>query len=127
MDITNDLDMINSRQITERIAELRSMIEDIEDPENDLDPDDAIDYREELAMLVALEEEASGVPDWNYGATLVRDSYFEAYARQLWEETSGEREITWPYTSIDWKAAASDLQVDYMDIDFDGVTYWARA
>jgi len=27
---------------------------------------------------------------------------------------------------IDWKAAARDLQVDYTEVDFDGVSYWIR-
>jgi hypothetical protein len=27
---------------------------------------------------------------------------------------------------IDWDQAARELQVDYFDVDFDGVTYWIR-
>lgn len=126
--ITNDMDLIDSREVVEAIAEM-----------------DGQELTEEelvyLLSLLELARQGEGVEDWQYGATLVRDSYFVDYARDLAIDCAGTREESeilagrgvgefsrWPFThmSIDWEAAAADLQVDYTDVTFDGVTYWVR-
>lgn len=86
------------------------------------------DEWEELAALKALAEEADGyAPDWADGATLVRESYFEDYARELAEDIGAIKdEESWPYTCIDWAKAASDLQQAYTAVEFGDVTYWVR-
>lgn len=65
---------------------------------------------------------ASDMPDY-----LIRDSHFEDYARELHEEISGEVMNDWPFTHIDWQAAAEDIQTDYTAFEFFGVAYWGRA
>lgn len=82
----------------------------------------------ELKALTDLAEEAEGYSDdWEYGATLIRDSYFEEYAQELAEEIGAiDRNASWPYTCIDWDQAARELRMDYTSIEFDGVTYWVR-
>ena len=82
----------------------------------------------ELAALKALADEASGyAADWRHGEALIRDSYFKDYARELAEDIGAiNRGATWPNTCIDWDQAASELQMDYSAVDFDGVTYWIR-
>lgn len=88
------------------------------------DTDDADEYR----ALKALADEAKDSPDWQYGGTLIRDSYFEEYAQELATDIgaiSGKE--NWPLTCIDWERAARELQQDYMSVNFDGVTYWIRA
>lgn len=84
---------------------------------------------QELIALRALAEEAEGyAPDWRHGEALIRDSYFEDYARDLAEDIGAiNRDTSWPHTCIDWEKAASDLQHDYTSVDFDGVTYWIRS
>lgn len=118
MTISNDDDLIDSRDVIQRIAEL----EDIEPA--DLDDDD----REELRVLKALAEEAAQyAPDWEHGETLIRDSYFKNYAQDLAEDIGAiKAEAQWPYTCIDWEQAARELRMDYTAVDFDGVTYWIR-
>lgn len=65
--------------------------------------------------------------DWQYGATLIRGTYFEDYARQFAEDIGAlEGCDRWPATCIDWEKAASELQCDYTAVDFDGVGYWVR-
>lgn len=84
----------------------------------------------ELKILEALAEEASGSPDWKYGESMIRDSYFTRYAEQLADElgyTSGEKANSWPFTCLDWEKAADELKQDYMSVDYDGVEYWIRA
>ena len=54
----------------------------------------------------------------------VRDSYFIEYAQELAAQRAGGVLVRWPFTCIDWREAADELQQDYYDVDFDGVTYW---
>lgn len=82
----------------------------------------------ELAALRALQDEAEGYsPDWKYGATLIRDSYFVAYAQELAEDIGAIKDNgQWPNYCIDWDRAARELQMDYTSVEFGGVTYWVR-
>lgn len=90
--------------------------------------DFAEDEQEELEILQALAEEGSGSPDWQHGETLIRDSYFETWAQEFAEEIGAiKKSVVWPYTFIDWERAASELQQDYMSVEFGDVTYWIRA
>ena len=85
------------------------------------------------AELVALLDELKGNGgdeqwrgDW-YPVTLIRDSYFKEYAQELADDIGAtDRNAAWPLNCIDWEEAASDLQIDYTTVEFDGVTYWYR-
>ena len=114
--ISNNDDVIDSRDVIARIEELEGM-EGRDDDET-----------AELTALTALAEEASGyAADWRYGETLIRDSYFEDYAEQLAEDLDLiPKDARWPATCIDWEKAARELRMDYTAVDFDGVTYWVR-
>ncbi len=160
-------DVIDSRQVIERIEELRTYIqcancgEDVRQDDNGAgglvwvhlfgstvcydDPPGSIqdgtttttaealgldaDELAELSALESLAEDASGSPDWEYGETLVRDSYFKDYAQELAEDTSDIdfSKLQWPLTCIDWEQAARELKYDYFSVDFDGVEYWIRS
>lgn len=124
-EISNSDDTIDSRDVIARIEELRS---DLESAIGDSDHDSADEIRDELAPLEKLASDGESLSDWQYGVTLVRDSYFESYARDLAEDMSGEaiRNASWPFNHIDWDAAAEALKIDYTEIDFDGVAYYAR-
>jgi len=134
--ISNSDDLIDSRDVIARIEELESELEALQEAVDE-DPDDTEAKQElddwgdadELRILQALREEAEGyAPDWPYGETLIRDSYFTEYAQQLAEDI-GEisRSDHWPNTCIDWEQAANELKNDYSCIDFDGVEYWIRS
>jgi predicted RecB family endonuclease len=116
-------DVMDSRDIIERIEELEAEIKSVEDEGSECDPE----VHDELRALVDLAQEASASPDWTYGEALIRDSYFEEYAEQLADDMGVEVKDEWPYRHIDWVAAARELQQDYFDVNFDGVTYWIRA
>jgi hypothetical protein len=132
-EISNHDDTIDSRDIIERIEELERDKEIAEDPEHP-DPDYFTeDEADELRKLKALAEEAEGYAgDWRFGATLIHDDHFTDYARNFFEETADRdtRELVqkaaWPFSSLDWDAAAEDLKDDYTGVDFDGETYWVR-
>lgn len=115
-DISNADDIIDSRDVIARIEEL----EEIETRDDDEEA--------ELAALKAFAAEgADYAPDWDYGETCIRDSYFVEYAQQLAEDIGAiNADATWPNNCIDWERAARELRMDYTAIDFDGVTYWVR-
>ena len=118
-EITNDEDVIDSREIIERIAYL----EGFED--EDLDEDEA----EELKNLLALQNEAEGYSDdWQYGSTLIRESYFVEYCKEMLQDI-GDLPKDLPLyieSNIDWEGVAEDLKVDYTEVGFDGVSYFVR-
>lgn len=107
-------DIIDSRDVMERIAELQA--------------EDNKDVSELEALLHLATDAAQYAPDWNYGAQLIRDSYFKTYAQELAEECDmiPDASAPWPLTCIDWDRAARELQMDYTAVEFDGVTYWIR-
>jgi exoribonuclease II len=125
--ISNSDDIIDSRDVIARISELEDEIDDWKDGSDDWAanfPDDA----EELKALRALVEAGEGLSDWRHGVALIRESYFEDYARQFAEDIGAmENCDSWPATCIDWERAANELQMDYSAVDFDGVTYYARS
>ena len=109
-------EIIDSRDIIERLNELQD--QDERDEEE----------TDELSILVALNEDGEqSAPDWTYGEGMIRDDYFEDYARDLAEDIGAiDPKATWPLTYIDWPAAADALKQDYTSIDVDGLTYWVR-
>ena len=151
--ISNTDDVIDSRDVIERIEELEGERQDLQDAfetavDNELqntDPEqretlntvrnDAYkaltdwdeENKAELDALKALTEEAEGYSeDWRHGATLVRDSYFEDYARELLEDIGDIPRNLPHYIEINWEATARNIRVDYTEVDFDGVSYWVR-
>lgn len=123
--IDNNQDIIYSRDVIERLDELES---DREDAVEDGTLAEWTDENgEEYDSLKALVEVASGSPDWEYGAALIRRSYFRDYAQELAEDRGMiPKNLSWPYTCIDWEQAASELEVDYSGVNFGGVEYLIR-
>ena len=135
-DISNSDDIIDSRDVIARIDELESMMEDAKgdwDGSSELDKPKAIaefeeEYWHELESLRKLRDDADHSPDWKYGESLIRDSYFKDYAIDLADDIGAiPKDAGWPSRCIDWDQAASELQMDYSSVEFDGVTYWIRS
>lgn len=134
-DTSNSDDVIDSRDVIERIEELREMIEDANaatdlETSETVTPADKPDVTaeiEELRVLEAFAKEGEGyAPDWEYGATIIRESYFADYCEELCKDIGDLPSNIPAYLVIDWEATALNLRVDYADIDFDGVTYLVR-
>ena len=133
---TNTDDIIDSRDIIARIEELEDerdswSVDGNDEPTEEQARDawaaDNPDGAEELRILTALAEEASGSPDWKYGETLIRAGYFTEYAQQLAEDIGAmPKDLQWPCNYIDWDQAARELKHDYFAVDFDGVEYLIR-
>ena len=121
LDLTADI--IDLRDITARVEELDPEYSDIK-----LTDDEA----KELAELQAILDDLKGYGgdeqwrgDW-YPVTLICDSYFTDYARELLEDCGTiPRDMPW-FVEVDWDATARNVRMDYTPIDIDGVTYWYR-
>lgn len=119
MTIDNSMDVIDSRDIIERIEELEMILED------DFNDDT---LASEYKSLLALAEQCEGIDDWEYGASLIRDSYFTEYCRELVIDC-GDIPANLPWyinRNIDWVGIAREIAMDYTEVDFNGVTYFVR-
>lgn len=120
-EISNTEDLLDVRDIIARVEYLQE--------ETDRTEDEGF----ELASLETLLDELRGnggdkkwQGDW-YPVTLIRDSYFEDYARELAEDIGAiDKSAQWPNNCIDWEKATRELQTDYSSVEFDGETYWYR-
>lgn len=131
-------DIIDTRDITDRLDELTTTVANHSDGAHTGDIydedcptcDDTGPAGDEFRALTALVEAYDGSyfeDRFADGVTLIRDDYFEQYAEQLADDIGAiDRDATWPITYIDWTAAAKALQQDYTSIDIDGITYWGR-
>lgn len=132
-------DVIDSRDIIERLEELQGERDDLQSAVDDAETDDereaaqtalrewTDDNGDELAALEAVNAEGEDyAEDWTHGATMIRESYFTDYCEEMLEDI-GELPRNLPsYIVIDWDAIARNMRVDYSEIEFDGVTYLVR-
>jgi hypothetical protein len=118
--ITNDMDVIDSRDIIERIEELESELQEAFEGEGNNDAGQEFedwlkemadndsgtfqDTAHELIILQSLAEEAEEYAvDWKFGSSLIRDSYMEDYAQELAEDIGAiSKDAQWPLNCIDW-------------------------
>ena len=128
-DISKYDDVIDSRDVIERIEELEGEIEAL--VENDVltmdQQDELEELRTELTTLEDLQSECEDYcDDWQHGCTLISDSYFVEYCKEMLEDCGDLPRNLPPYIVIDWTATANNIKVDYTEVDFDGVTYLVR-
>ena len=103
----------------DRILNSRDLIEYAADETNREDDPDTCAAIDQLAE--------QGIEDWEYGAALIRDDEFTAYAQELAEDIGAVGgEHGWPLTYIDWERAADALKMDYSCVEFLGHDYWVR-
>ena len=146
-EISNSQDIMDSRDVIARIEyldderaaladrleelqgdEVTNHVSEIAEAKAALDEWDASEEGAELKSLQSLAEKAEGCGDWQYGETLIRESYFEDYARQLAEDIGAIKgDESWPLSCIDWERAAQELRMDYSSAEFGGVTYYIRS
>ena len=140
-EISNREDVLDSRDIIARIEELETDLVDAHEASAspltfeewllETAADSAATLQDAAAEFIPLKDLAgngeSYSEDWQYGATLIRDSYFETYTEELAGDIGAiNTDATWPNNCIDWARAARELQQDYTAVEFDGVTYWTR-
>lgn len=134
-EISNIDDLIDIRDVIERVEELETEVQNIDDmPDGDqmkntVEGDEA---REELKRLTDFLNECNGNGgdeqwrgDW-YPVTCIRDTYFQDYAEELVKDIGDLPKEIPHYIAIDWEATAENIRQDYTSVEFDGVTYWVR-
>ena len=126
--IDNTQDVIDSREIIDRIEDLEGRIEDLEYIE-----EPSSEEAQELAILLKVQEQAEDCADYQYGEALIRESYFTDYIKELiadcYELPKEFNSGAWPWRhmTLDYEAAADEAKDDYTRVDFDGVTYLIRS
>jgi hypothetical protein len=135
MSFDNSDDVIDSRDIIERITELESELADfLEETEEDEDgvevvvnDEDDFDDIAELRTLRELRDEVDGyASDWKYGVTLIRRTYWVEYVEEMLKDIGDLPRDIPSYIEIDWEATASNIEQDYSTVDFDGEEYLYR-
>ena len=136
------MDVLDSRDLQERIEELETELEgltlELDDAEEENDETAISDAKqtidewndnnqEELDELLALKDNSGA--EWRYGITFIAEEDFEEYAQDLASDLYGEeiRNAHWPFDCIDWEKAAASLRMDYSSIDYQGTTYLFRS
>jgi hypothetical protein len=125
MSIDNTDDIIDSRDIIQRIWELEQ-----DSKEGPLGEYEAAEF-EALKALAKEAENESG--DWEHGETLIRRCYFVDYISDLihdcYEMPKEIHSGAWPYRhmSINYEEAAKEVEQNYASVYFDGEEYLIRS
>lgn len=145
MSISKYDDVIDSRDVIERIEELGEELADKLNAVTKTDdwyadnlsegnyqfmvnslPESDKDDIEEYWMLIALAEECELYnSDWEYGVSLIRYSYFEDYMDEIIEDCYElPKDLPhWMSMELDYEA----LKQDYTEVEFDDITYYIRS
>jgi hypothetical protein len=117
LDLTADI--IDIRDIIARYEELEDATDGLPDAEE----------RTQLATMLDDLKGNGGDEQWRgdwYPVTLICDSYFTDYAREMLHDCGDIPRDIPHYIEIDWDATARNIRVDYTPTEIDGVTYWYR-
>lgn len=131
--ITNTDSIIDSRDIIERTQELKGELESYwDDPVSfvyalqDINnfPELEDEWKEFRSLCTLAEQCEDYIDDWEYGATLIHEEYFEKYMDETIEDCySLPKDLpSWVKITYDYDA----FKRDYIEVDFDGVTYYIR-
>lgn len=131
--IENTENYIDPSDVRARIDYLDGLAAEYDEAltDQDADPDQIEELLSELSWT---EEEGNALRElWEqitaYGSDvqLINESALPEYAEQLAEDIGLTQSAdTWPFSHIDWEAAADELASDMGTVDFDGVTYYVR-
>lgn len=121
-------DVVDTRDIIVRIEELSEFKEDCIDSGDTFPIEDS----EELAFLLAIQDEADCSPDYIYGESLISEDYFTDYIQALIEDCyelpEGLNTGRWPFNhmQMDYEAAAEEAKQDYIEFSVDGYSFLIR-
>ena len=150
-EVSNDEDILDIRDVFERIDELEDELSVIEDLKNEIESLDLNEDKEDIRIAKEelikkekeLEDEAEELEilkefisdfagyggdeerdgEW-YPVTLVRDSYWEEFCEQECKDLGYIKDDHPWWIEIDWSKTAENMKQDYTSGDFNGVTYW---
>ena len=146
-DILDTRDLIEKRDelkadifsdFKERFEEEIEDIDDLEDFENEdsfidselLENIDITDFLEtwddEFKEIEDINEIEENCEDFQYGATLIHEDYFEDYCRDLVEDCGYISKDFPSWIEVDWEATASNMSADYTSVTYQGESYLVR-
>ena len=146
--ISNTDNTIDSRDVIARIEELEAeeseLQQEIDEKEDQYTPEELTknpapvivakealkEWRESeegqelIALKVLAAQGEDYAPDWEYGAQLIREDYFEEVMDEMVADcyTLPKDLPSWITITYDYDA----LKQDYTELDFDGQTYYIR-
>ena len=120
---TTDLDLsadtIDVRDIISRFEELR----------NSLPTSGDLEEFEQLTNILEELKGQGGDEQWQgdwYPITLISEVYFVEYAQELCQDIGAIPDDFPSYIEIDWEVTARNIQMDYSEVEIDGMTYYFR-
>ena len=146
--ISNLDDTIDSRDVIARVEELEAeeseLQQEIDEKEDQYTPEELTknpapvivakealkEWRESeegqelIALKVLAAQGEDYAPDWEYGALLIHEDYFETAMDEMLEDCGDIPRDLPSYLTITVDYAA--LKQDYTELDFDGQTYYIR-
>ena len=106
-------DIMDSRNMEERIKEQEAEKERDEEDQDELD--DLVELRSSQTTTA-----------WRDGIAFIHENYFTEYAKDT-AKSIYDIQDCWPFNLIDWEHAAEELKADYMEIEIQGEKYWYLA
>lgn len=134
-------DVIDTRDLQDRLTELEDIKELIEQVQNEIDaqPVENADRIEELKIKLEdlqsdfdqvefdeLTEMSNEIPEWKDGNTLIKEDYFEQYCQELCEDIGDIPKNIPTYIVIDWAATANNIKYDYSECSYKNEIYLYR-
>lgn len=87
--------------------------------------DDFLDELEHIEEIDKIEEEIGS--EFEYGVTLVNEDYWEEYVKEECEDCGYISKDFPTWIEIDWKATSENMKDDYIEVEYQGETYYARS
>ena len=123
-DARTDVDELLAIDASEKTESWESDLSEARDTLEQAETEFSSDEQDELTELEALAEEVS---EWSSGNQLIPEDDFEDYCKELCEDI-GDIPHDFPsYIVIDWEATAQNLKADYSEIEYQGTTYLYRS
>ena len=114
----NELDPDSDEQDIFEDAE--ELLTDTEDTLKEFKESDEFEELEELRIMV------NEIPEWQYGATLINEDYWEEYVEEMLKDIGDIPSDLPNYLVINWESTAENIKADYSEIEYDGETYYYR-
>ena len=129
-EVNNQQDVLDSRDIIERIDELEKELgiepETVINEMTEEEMGDNAESYEELQTLRDLAEEGEQYGDWKHGEPLIRESYFTDFTEELVKDFGYIAKDFPCWIAVDWEKTAENVMQDYTTLDFGGVDYYIR-
>jgi len=142
-DTRSELSMAKAKRISLHMrssaseSEKEALDELIEKLENEVDYAEFFlndwENKDEYDDLISLSKQGENSSDWSYGETLILETYFTQYIKELisdcyeFPEELDRNQWPWRHLKMNWEDAAEEALVDYSEICVGRYTYLIRA